>query len=113
MLKTHTEEVVEVKEIIDEVVCNCCGENIKRVASCKDIMYEYVTVQSNWGYFQNSFIDGEQHEIHLCEKCYCYLLSQLKIAPTGFGDVRYTEDDIEGVDEQLTFEEWKQKLENK
>jgi hypothetical protein len=48
---------------ISNVLCDCCGK------SCYDgnINFEYMTMQSSWGYYSNK--DLETWTAQICEKC--------------------------------------------
>ena len=65
MIKSH-KEIYECKvDVIDMVLCDCCGKEIKTLkADCED----YLAIDKTWGY--SSTKDGERHEVHICESCY-------------------------------------------
>ena len=52
-------------ELLDDVICDKCGK------SCMDDIkngFEFATISAHWGYGSNK--DLEDHEAHVCEKCY-------------------------------------------
>lgn len=67
----------EEKKQISKVICNMCGEEIK-----KDVygyFKDYVHIDKVWGY--NSEKDGESISIDICEKCFDKLISDFIIKP--------------------------------
>lgn len=92
MVKSHIEEQIQEVEIMDSIICNCCGKDITREQS------EFLTVQSMFGYFTKVFSDGEKHVSEICEECYGNWIKTFKYPPKGFGLTRW---DI------VDFEEWK------
>ena len=77
MIKSHVEIVQEPKQIIEAIVCDKCGKEIK-FGGCGEHRFpteEYITIKHTFGYFANRFADGEQIEVHLCENCMWELLS--------------------------------------
>lgn len=67
---------VEIKiERVNKVYCNMCGECIE--ADISGNINDYVHIAKKWGY--NSDMDGEKHNIDLCQKCYKDMISKFKI----------------------------------
>jgi hypothetical protein len=77
MIKTVKAERVIVEDLVEDILCNICGE------SCRDRMamnYEYMTCQASWGF--DSTRDTYTTVFHVCEPCYdSKILPLLKIAP--------------------------------
>lgn len=108
MRKIHVEEITTPKEILDDIICNCCGSPIKKgseihVGYPNDIYEEYITIHTSFGYFANHFCDGEVHKFDVCEECYANWLKCFKIAPEGFGRTSDCDEEL------VNFEEWKEK----
>lgn len=74
-MRIKKEVFVSEKKITD-VICNMCGENIKKIDN--DEFYDYFHAKKEWGYF--SEMDGEKHSFDLCGNCYKKLISQFKIS---------------------------------
>ena len=104
MIKSHVEEITVKDMVIDEVKCNCCGEDIN--LNLNDI--EDVEFYKEWGYGSQIFYDGETHKFHICEKCYANWIKTFKFAPDGFGKCGMYDEDVHS---QQEFEKWK--LDNK
>lgn len=68
-------KILEEKEEIYEVICNMCGENIKKDQFGK--FCDYLQVDKIWGYL--SSIDGENHSFDLCNECYLKIVSNFKL----------------------------------
>ena len=87
MIQKHTKEILKEVEIIDEIICNKCGQKIGRPMGnhqedIPDSMWnEYIVFNNEFGFFSNIFSDGERHEFHLCEQCYANIISDFKIPP--------------------------------
>jgi len=67
---------VEVKmDKVEKVICNMCGKHIDSDAygNIKD----YIHIEKEWGY--NSGMDGEKHNIDLCQECYKEWINKFKI----------------------------------
>lgn len=59
-------KIVEEKEVIDKILCNMCGNKIK-----KDNFgnyFDYLHIEKNWGY--HSLKDGKTSYIDICEDCF-------------------------------------------
>ncbi len=60
---------------LETVICNACG---KKLAVKNGIALEGVlAIDHTWDYFSEK--DGEVHHLDLCEECYDYMVSTLKI----------------------------------
>ena len=72
MHKTRTEivTVTEEAEVLEDILCDRCGESCRRFRSKEDPtdIYEYATITANWGYHSNR--DTESHSALICEKCF-------------------------------------------
>lgn len=108
MLLKHIEKQVQEVEVIDSIVCNCCGEKIASGIELGDftpnfVQGEYIDIYHQFGYFSKVFVDSERHHLQVCEKCYANWLKTFKYAPEGFGENTYFINDPEN------FENWKSK----
>ena len=65
---------VSEKKIVD-VVCNMCGEKIKKV---DNNLCDYLHIEKEWSYF--SSMDNEKHSFDLCQDCYKKIINQFKIS---------------------------------
>ena len=63
---------VEQEEVVD-VMCDVCGES-----TMKEFAHEFAKLEVTWG-FGSDGRDGEQHEIHFCQKCYEDMLIKMGI----------------------------------
>lgn len=69
-------KAVEIKvDKVDKVFCNMCEQPIKTDKSGN--LYDYIHISKKWGY--NSNMDGEKHEIDLCQECYKNIIDKFKI----------------------------------
>lgn len=50
---------------MEQVICNCCGKQLKMEQGI--VMADYVHVRKEWGYFSKK--DGKTQEFTLCEEC--------------------------------------------
>lgn len=75
-MKTYKESSVCIQSL-DGVVCNFCGENIKK----NDFGYyqDYISFEKQWGY--GSPHDGDTHIVDICQHCYEVLLKKMKLPP--------------------------------
>lgn len=75
------------KEVITDVICDCCGESCKKYEGVIDnerridngekyYDFQYMELNANWGYRSEN--DGEIWTAHLCEKCVKEKLSFIK-----------------------------------
>jgi hypothetical protein len=64
----------EPKKVVDEIVCDVCGESCSVTAPV--VEHEYAELIATWGYFSDR--DGEQFNIDLCENCFNDVLSFIK-----------------------------------
>lgn len=67
----------EVEEV-SNVVCNMCGEEIKKDEYGN--FADYVTINKTWGYLSN--MDGEKHSADICQECYMKIIGKFAISPT-------------------------------
>jgi hypothetical protein len=74
MIKTKA--VMYKTKVIDKIICNVCGEEIKDTETGR----EFAMLDAAWGY--SSRKDGEEHHSDICEKCYDKIINQFKIKPT-------------------------------
>jgi predicted transposase YbfD/YdcC len=84
MIKSHIEQVINDKIIIDGIYCNKCGRQIKNkygraeasIFGLTDLT-ERLSIEKHWGY--NSQYDGEVHNIDICEDCYAEWIGTFSI----------------------------------
>ena len=79
MVKSHKAKKMQEIKIVDEVICNCCGQPIKKDEWNNSHFYDHIHISKNWGYFSNH--DGETHKLDICEECCEKLLETFKIKP--------------------------------
>lgn len=81
MRKTHQEFIQVERDIIDEVLCNCCGKPIDPATYDSDTDSkrdpEFIHIRKWWGYY--SQFDGEIHDFDICQECYKKWVSQFTI----------------------------------
>lgn len=70
MIKSHIKKVIKDEEIIDEVICNCCGKLINK-------HNEHLTIDMLWGYDSNK--ENKRHQFDICEDCYDKFVASFKI----------------------------------
>ena len=75
-MKTFSEKTVSL-ESLDEISCNCCGEQINK----NEFGYfeEHLSVTKKWGYGPPA--DGETHDFDLCYDCYKEITGRFEIPP--------------------------------
>lgn len=86
MIKSHKEKQTNEVEVVDNIICNCCGNPIKHGKEiheeCPDDIYmEYIPIAHIFGYFSDKFEDEETHNFEVCEKCYADWIRTFKISP--------------------------------
>jgi|GEM_PF-2744842 len=103
MKKTHLEKVEVDKDVLDDVICNKCGE------SCKDssnMNYEGLLEVSVEGGYASKLGDSVRYTFSLCENCLEELFKSFKINPFkrygmfSGGDPNERYDDDEETNEQ-------------
>ncbi len=111
LIEYREEKEITTKKVIINILCNCCGESIKKLRDADfSAHYSHVTLNTDWGYFSEGFfLDGEKHKLHVCEKCYAKWIKTFAIAPEGFGQCGYYDEDVY---EQEEFEKWKDSFHN-
>lgn len=62
-------KATQLKEVTVDVLCDICDQATT---------LEFGTLKAHWGY--GSKHDGERYEVQLCETCFFYTLTTLKIA---------------------------------
>ncbi len=73
MVKSHIETVSREEEVIDGVLCNCCGKPINTAN-----MIEYLSISHTWGY--SSKWDNEKHDCDICQDC-CEKIASTFVIP--------------------------------
>lgn len=68
-------KVSVVKDEIEDVICNVCGEKIQK--DDYGNIFDYLSIEKKWGYY--SKCDGEKHSFDICENCYHKLAETFKI----------------------------------
>lgn len=79
MIKTHNEKIEVDKEILDDIICNKCGE------SCKDssgMNYEGLIEASVEGGYASKLGDTVRYTFSLCENCLSALFDTFKFDPS-------------------------------
>lgn len=64
----------EPKKVVDEILCDCCGESCSITEPV--VEHEYAELTATWGYFSDQ--DGSQFNIDLCENCFNDVLGFIK-----------------------------------
>jgi hypothetical protein len=79
MIKSHTEVLTNAQEVIDDVICNCCGNPINKTRTMgrNTILYDYLDVTQLWGYLSSH--ESELHKCQICEDCCMKIASTFKI----------------------------------
>lgn len=72
-MKKYKTVIVE-KNQVERVICNCCGQDIKKDRFGQ--LEDYVTIKKNWGY--NSAFDGQVHDYDICNECYRDWINKFK-----------------------------------
>ncbi len=62
------------KEVVVEVICDCCGQSTTKDRELG--VHEYATIAADWGY--GSDHDGERYRYQLCETCFFGVLAYLR-----------------------------------
>ena len=64
--------------VADSVICNRCGEEIKK----NEFGYfdEHLHIEKKWGY--GSRFDGDTHSFDLCHACYEWFIDSFKLKTT-------------------------------
>ncbi len=73
-MRNYKSSIVSVNEI-ESVVCNCCGEHIKKTGNGK--LEDYLSIEKRWGYL--SPYDNEVHSFDICVDCYTKITESFKI----------------------------------
>jgi hypothetical protein len=79
MINQHKKIITEEKDIIDNVICNRCGEPINTTKNmCGDIMYvDYIHCKNNIIY--KEYLPTYIETFDLCEKCIDEIINNFKI----------------------------------
>lgn len=77
MIKSHQAEVTKEELIIDDVICNCCGNPIHKFITYEPVIDDYLDINKSWGYFSKH--DMERHKCQICEDCCIKIASTFKI----------------------------------
>lgn len=79
MIQSHKERVTEEKEIVDNVLCNCCGKPVHKAKDIcgKDMFIDCIE-------FTDNHIERQRYpeffeDFHLCEECAKKLNNTFKI----------------------------------
>lgn len=69
-MKTYKEEV---KKVLDDVLCDCCGQSTNTI----DLVGpSWAELNATWGY--GCINDGIQYDIELCENCFLSIIDFIK-----------------------------------
>lgn len=71
----------ETVEIIEDIICNKCGESCKKNVMGHDDYYGLIEVGFSTGYASRKFSDGCYYQFSLCEECLAELFDTFKIDP--------------------------------
>ena len=77
MIKQHKAKVTKVETVIDNVICNCCGNPIHKSITDHPVIDDYFDISKAWGYFSKH--DTELHKCQICEDCCMKIASTFKI----------------------------------
>jgi len=96
MKKIRKVEVNKEVESLEDLICDCCGQdivllhepkaNVKNEYSYKD----FLTINKRWGYYSNK--DDITWEAHICEKCVDTHLSKIILFNKTMNDYRTIEE---------------------
>ena len=106
MIKKHFEQVIKEEEVIDEILCNCCGKPIKRV-NASSIIRDHLHIKKEWNYFSNN--EGQKYELDICEDCCGKILSTFKIKPGTSNSL----DNYDELEKAYTEEDYYNQMEKK
>ncbi len=54
------------KEVVEKVICNCCGKEIEK--NSHGYMEDYIHIEKTWGYTSSK--DGDKTNVDICEECW-------------------------------------------
>ena len=77
MLKTHKEIQPKEVEVIDEIICNTCGEAINTEWEAEGM----IETECSFGYDSKYFGDGAEIKFTICEKCLFEIVAKMKHDP--------------------------------
>ena len=80
MQLSHIENQTKEVEVLDNIICNICGEPIKITSDIAGMSYDYIHIHQEFGYRSNH--DNQTHDLDICEDCYSKLINSCKIQPT-------------------------------
>lgn len=66
------------KEILERVLCNCCGRELKMTG--RHVAEGVLHVCKDWGFFSTK--DLKRHEFDVCEECYDKMILEFRIPVT-------------------------------
>ena len=72
-MKTYKEEV---KKVVDDVICDCCGQSTNTSGNTTHIYPSWAELGAMWGY--GCINDGVQYDIDLCEQCFMSVVDFIK-----------------------------------
>lgn len=78
MKKTHTEERTIEEEVVDDIICNRCGESCRCDAA---LNYEGLIEATICGGYGSKIGDFRQLTFSVCESCLIELFETFKISP--------------------------------
>lgn len=74
-------KVVEDVPYTEKIICNKCKVSVWDSAACGPNTQPFFHCLKEWG--KKSTWDGEDHEFHLCEKCYGELIDSFNVPHTA------------------------------
>ena len=76
MIKTVKKEIIEVKEVVTDVLCNQCSSSLKDTGGMN---YEGLVEVGFTGGFYSKLGDMNSYKFSLCEDCLSELFDKFKI----------------------------------
>jgi len=69
-------------DIVQDVICNNCGESCMKQLGGTDMKENYgVSIRASGGYCSDHLSDGVTYQFELCEKCIATIIKGLKSPP--------------------------------
>lgn len=80
MIQRHKKQVTEEKEIVDNVICNCCGKPVHKAKDIygKDMFIDYIEFKDNS--IKRQRYPEYYEDLHLCKDCTKKINSTFKIS---------------------------------
>lgn len=79
---SHQKEIVKIEEILDDIICNKCGESCNISTNKeKPEYYGLCEISYSGGYGSTALRDGCNYTFSVCEKCLKEFFDSCKIKP--------------------------------